>query len=149
MGDLSRLTGRQQLARLLAHAERARRTVERVHDVPSAELRLLWLLSDGRERTLKEISDELALEQSTVNRQVGAAEARGHLSRHRADGAPAQLIARTPAGEEAFARASVIQLRALDAGISAVGDDYDLFFDTLERFVTAYDAAATQIEAGN
>ena len=149
MGDLSRLTGPQHLARLLAYAERARRTVERVHDVPSAELRLLWLLSDGRERTLKEIADELGLEQSTVNRQVGAAEASGHLSRHRAEGVPAQLITRTAAGEEAFARASAIQLRALDAGISAVGDDYDAFYGMLERFVTAYDAAATTIEAGS
>ncbi|NED61636.1 MarR family transcriptional regulator, partial [Streptomyces sp. SID10244] len=34
---------------------------------------ILWVLSDGRPRTLRELSEELDLEQSTVNRQVNAA----------------------------------------------------------------------------
>src|SRR6478735_8257123 len=39
-------------------------------ELDASAYKLLWILSDGRARTLKELADELDLELSTINRQV-------------------------------------------------------------------------------
>ena len=130
------------LARLMSLTERYGREVERVHDVPKAEMRLLWLLSDGTPRSLKAISDALSLEQSTVNRQVGAAETRGHLRRFRADGEAALLVEGTDEGNEAFERAAAAHVGAINAGIDALGTDAETFERLFLRFVEGYGVAA-------
>lgn len=135
------------IARGFAIAERARRTIEHVHDVPTAELRLLWILAEGGPRTLKEISDGSGLEQSTVNRQVAAAEARGRVRRVSEPGSAAQLIERTDAGRDAFERASSLHLGAIAAGLAALGDDADAFVGMFDTFSTAFAGAAEGLEA--
>ena len=72
-----------RLAAALHHLDLSRRVVEQRADIGVADMRLLWLLSDDRARTLREIADDLTLEQSTVNRQVNAALAAGLLRRDR------------------------------------------------------------------
>ena len=135
------------IARLLARTERYGREVERAHDVPKAEIRLLWLLADGKPRSLKAISDELSLEQSTVNRQVGAAEARGHLRRFRAEGEAALLVEGTDEGDAAFERAAAAHVRAINGGIDALGDDAETFERLFSRFVAGYGTAADAVAA--
>ncbi|NDZ97485.1 MarR family transcriptional regulator [Streptomyces sp. SID6673] len=63
---------------------------------------ILWVLSDGRPRTLRELSEELDLEQSTVNRQVNAAIKHGYLERFEVEGQISRLIRPTAAGLDAF-----------------------------------------------
>lgn len=88
------------LAGQLQHLDALRRAVARRSTLNAADMRLLWLLSDGRPRTLREISDELNLEQSTVNRQVNGA-ARAELVEI-VDGQPARQVVATEEGLAAF-----------------------------------------------
>lgn len=88
------------LAALLQRLDTLRRVVARRAQLNTADLRLLWLLSDGRARTFREIAEELNLEQSTVNRQVNGA-ARGNLVQI-TDAQPARQVLATPQGVAAF-----------------------------------------------
>lgn len=63
---------------------------------------ILWLLSDGRARTLRQLSEDLALEQSTVNRQVNAAMKLGYVERFEVPGSVSRMHRPTAAGDEAF-----------------------------------------------
>jgi DNA-binding MarR family transcriptional regulator len=63
---------------------------------------ILWTLADGHPRTLRTLSEELELDQSTVNRQVNAAIKHGYLERFEVAGQVSRLIRPTPAGVEAF-----------------------------------------------
>lgn len=100
-GDANSHPGRA-LAGQLQQLDALRRAVARRHVLNTADMRLLWLLSDGRPRTFREISDELNLEQSTVNRQVNAA-ARAHLVQI-TDDQPARQVSATEEGVTAFDR---------------------------------------------
>ena len=88
------------LAALLQRLDTLRRVVARRSRLNTADLRLLWLLSDGRARTFREISADLNLEQSTVNRQVNGA-ARADLVQI-TEGSPARLVGATDQGLAAF-----------------------------------------------
>jgi len=88
------------LAALLQRLDALRRVVARRSRLNTADLRLLWLLSDGRARTFREISADLNLEQSTVNRQVNGA-ARAALVQI-TEGSPARLVVATDQGLAAF-----------------------------------------------
>lgn len=63
---------------------------------------VLWVLMDAGPRSLRQLSDELGLEQSTVNRQVNAAMTRGLLERVKIESQAARLIQPTSAGVEAY-----------------------------------------------
>lgn len=133
----------RRMARLLMLARRHQRFANDQSNVRSADMRLLWLLNDSRPRTLREISDALGLEQSTVNRQVAAAQSHGLVKRIRDTGAPAQVIEATHHGLTAFESALAVQLRNLEAGLRALGDvDAEKLLTLLDRFVTAYGEAA-------
>ena len=87
--------------------ELLRMSRRKTHIVPGAMLEasafaILWTLSDGAPRTLRDLADELDLDQSTVNRQVNAAIKHGHLERFEVAGQASRLIRPTAAGEAAF-----------------------------------------------
>ena len=129
-GDRSEHAG-GPLAGLLQRLDTLRRVVARRAELNAADMRLLWLLSDGRERTFREISEELTLEQSTVNRQVNGA-ARAELVRI-TDAQPARLV------------------RATDQGVAAFEADVDRvltgYRDALERMGPARAAELTDLLA--
>ncbi len=75
---------------------------------------ILWILADGRPRTLRELTDELGLDQSTVNRQVNAAIKHGYLERFEVDGRISKLIRPTDAGREAFEADGLARARRLE-----------------------------------
>jgi DNA-binding MarR family transcriptional regulator len=141
VGQLDEHSRVRELASLIAAIEKGRRAIEHAHDVPTAELRMLWLLADGRPRTLKEIADETGLEQSTINRQVAAGRERGHLRRFSDPSSVSQLVDRTPEGTAAFEQAASLHLAAFEAGLAAVGDQ-EQFMAQLGRFVGAFGASA-------
>ena len=68
----------------------------------SSAFQILWLLSDGRARTLRELSVDLDLEQSTVNRQVNAAIKRGYVERFQVPETVSRMHRPTEAGAAAF-----------------------------------------------
>jgi DNA-binding MarR family transcriptional regulator len=79
----------------------------RTQDYPGSELdasafRLLWLLTEGPPRTLRELAEELQLDQSTVNRQVNSAIKRGLVERYAVPESPSRLLRPTVAGRAAY-----------------------------------------------
>lgn len=133
----------RRMARLLVLADRHRRLVggDRFAGpvVGAADMRLLWLFNDHQPRTLRQISESLGLEQSTVNRQVSAARDEGFLRRFNQDGAPAQLVEATPRGHDAFETALKAHLGAIESGLGALSDeDSDLLLSLFEKFIAAF-----------
>lgn len=137
----ARLTPAQRAAAILHSFDVDRRVVEARTSLTTADLRLLWLLSDGRARTQRDISTELNLEQSTVNRQVNAALRAGHLERQAADSGPALLVA-TGEGRRRYDADVEALIRLLGTALQSLGDEREHFLVSLATFVEAYRAAA-------
>jgi DNA-binding MarR family transcriptional regulator len=104
-------------------------------ELENSAFRLLWVLSDGRARTLRELAHDLTLEVSTVNRQVHAALDGGLLERFEVPGSAARLVRPTPAGRAAYERdarlrgeviASVLDELGTARSQALVGDLRDL-----------------------
>lgn len=132
----------RRMARLLMLAERHRRFTSDQRKLGTADMRLLWLFNDQHPRTLREISDSLGLEQSTVNRQVAVAQTEGLLRRFRDPGAPAHLVEATDHGCAEFESALAAHMSTIDRGLHALGDaDADRLLALLDRFVEAYGVA--------
>lgn len=128
-----------RLAALLSRLDSHRRVQESTMRLGTADLRLLWLFTDGRARTLKEIATELQLEQSTVNRQVNAASASGLLERSRRPGGAAYQFDRTEEGSRAFEEGTEKSLGAYRAALDELGDaDAEEFLALAQRFVEHY-----------
>lgn len=129
----------REVASLLVRLDTYRRVAEQSGELRPADGRLLWLLSDGRPRTLRDIAEELNLEQSTVNRQVNAALKSGLVSRSREKGSPAWLFAGTEEGVALFERALTQHLALFDRALEAVpSTDRQGFIAALGAFVDAY-----------
>ncbi len=126
----------------LARLERAQRTAEDTAEIRTADRRLLWLLSDGTPRTMREIAEELSLEQSTVNRQVNAALTAGLLARVDPDAHHARPLVVTDEGRALFDRSLERHVGLLDQALAAVPDDRRAaFLADLAAFVDAYGSA--------
>jgi DNA-binding MarR family transcriptional regulator len=93
---------------------------------PGAQLdtsafRLLWLLTEGPPRTLRELADELQLDQSTVNRQVNAAIKHGLVERYAVAGSPSRLLRPTDAGRAAYVHDASLRAEVYDAVLDELG----------------------------
>lgn len=135
-----RLTPGQRIAAILHSFDVDRRVVEARTSLTAADLRLLWLLSDGRARTQRDISSELNLEQSTVNRQVNAALRAGLIERRPADSGPAVLIA-TAGGTRRYEADVEAMMHLFGSALQALGPDRERFLVSLATFVEAYRSA--------
>lgn len=129
----------RRAASLLTRLDVARRRSEQDSPIGVADARLLWLLSDGEARSLREIAEALGLEQSTVNRQVNGALANGLLRRMEEPGQSAKLIGPTEQGVEAFEAVTAHALGAYESALGVLGEEEaEVFLDLLTRFVSAY-----------
>lgn len=106
-----------------------------------AEQRLLWLLSDGVPRTLKRISEDLHLEQSTVNRQVNAALSHGVVSRSRKKGAAYTFVATQYGSTRLETTLAGLFASYREAFVSMGEADAREFVRLLGRFVDAFTAS--------
>ena len=128
-----------RLASALARLDRAQRAAESGAELGVADGRLMWLFSDREPRTLRQVSEALGLEQSTVNRQVNAALAAGLLRRSREAGQPAHLVDATDEGLERFARDLEQHLGRLAEAVEALPEEAQAHFPALLlTFVDAY-----------
>ncbi|WP_448852849.1 MarR family winged helix-turn-helix transcriptional regulator [Corynebacterium sp. 335C] len=127
---------------LLTRLAHHQRTVAARMTVGDADMRLLWLLRDGRPRTMRDIADALGREQSTVNRQVNGAVQSGLLGRGEEEGRRAHVFTPTPEGTEVFAENLRISLGANEAALDALGERAGEFLDLFGRFTDAFEAAA-------
>lgn len=137
------VTGGRLLAAHFARIDVYRRIHEQGVTLGAADMRILWLFADGGSRTLKQVAEELKLEQSTVNRQVNAALAAGYLERTRPKG-HAYEFTRTDTGLAVFERNVAITLGAYDQALASMGDDGATFLSLFGRFLDAYGAAVEE-----
>lgn len=101
---------------------------------------ILWVLADGRSRTLRELTVDLDLEQSTVNRQVNAAIKNGYLERIDVEGSLSKHIQPTELGRDTFRHDGQLRVDRLTRVFAdlAPGDPESLCRQ-LRAFNDAYD----------
>ncbi len=87
----------------------------------TSAFRLLWLLTEGPPRTLRELADELQLDQSTVNRQVNAAIKHGLVERYAVPGSPSRLLRPTEAGRTAYLHDGGLRAEVYNAVLEELG----------------------------
>ncbi|QIG44262.1 winged helix-turn-helix transcriptional regulator [Nocardioides anomalus] len=100
----------------------------RAHVYPGARLdpsafRLLWLLTEGPPRTLRELAEELQLDPSTVNRQVNAAIGHGLVERYAVPDSPSRLLRPTEAGRAAYVHDGTLRAAVYDEVLKELGRD--------------------------
>ena len=142
------VSGDRRIADLITRLDAARRAHGHQMDLGTADLRILWMFSDNRARTLKEIAEELRLEQSTVNRQINAALNAGLLRRDRRAGSAAHEFSASVEGERAFEADVAKSLAAYRSGLEALGTDIEDFLAGFSRFVQAYGQAVRPDPSG-
>lgn len=126
----------------IAMLERAQRAAEDVAEVRVADRRLLWLLSDGEPRTMRQIAEELGLEQSTVNRQVNAALGEGLLARTDPDEHHARPLVVTEEGQALFGRSFDRHVGYVERALEVIpADRAPTFLTDLVAFAEAYGTA--------
>ena len=145
-GRRAALTPETRIAAALHHLDRHRRVLDARTGLGTADLRLLWLLSDGRPRSLRAIAQELHLEQSTVNRQVNAALRAGHLRRYRDAGSAASVVEPTDEGRRSYERETATTLALYREVLGELGpDDADRLTELLGRFADLYGSAVDDL----
>ena len=107
---------------LLRFSKRRHGSVEGT-ELESSAFKLLWLLSDGEPRTLREISDELDLDLSTINRQVNAAVRAGLLERFAVPGSPSRPVRPTAEGRRLYDHDSAVHADLLRSVLAEMGAD--------------------------
>ena len=135
-----------------ARLERGRHVALTASPLNTADIRLLWLLSSEGPRTMKEISDALGLEQSTVNRQVNAALKHGLVERVDRAGDASSLRARpvraTREGERVFVRDLNAGMAVFEVALKALPEDErEQFMANFLAFAQAYQVEAAAAAA--
>lgn len=133
----------RRLAGLFASFDGARRILEQRVNLGTADMRLLWLLTDGQPRTLRQIAEQLGLEQSTVNRQVNAAVEAGLLVKNRQESHGAYHFTSSPTGDREFEQTLNTTLDAYRDALDALGAHRDTFLMLMTEYVRAYREAVS------
>ncbi len=136
LADVTALGG--ELLRL----QRRRTSVYEGVILENSAFRLLWVLADGTERTLRQLSEALDLEQSTVNRQVNAALAAGYLERYAVDGSASKVVRPSTAGTQAFEHDGRIRAQLISRALADLGEVRAArLIEDLRDFNDAWDSA--------
>lgn len=128
-----------EIAGMLERIEQLRRALNISAAKNTADMRLLWLFADRSPRTLRQIAEQLKIEQSTANRQVNSAVTKGLLSRTRETAGLPYLFTPTQEGLDQHAQFIEYATQAYRAGIEALGIDRAQFAALMKTFITAID----------
>ncbi len=128
----------RRLGALLTNFDSGRRVLDQRSSLGSADMRLLWLFSDGASRTMRQIAEQLVLEQSTVNRQVNTAVDEGLLTKSRQSTREPYRFAASVAGVREFEKTLEATLEIYRQALEILGEDGATFLDLLERYIEAY-----------
>lgn len=109
------------LADELMRIGRRRHTTVEGTELDTSAFRLLWILSDDRARTLRELADELDLELSTINRQVSAAVRAGLLERFTVPESASRPVRPTPEGRRLYEHDTAIHVDLLRSVLAEMG----------------------------
>lgn len=101
---------------------RRRETSTSATGLDLSAFRILWVVVEHGPHTLRGLADQLQLEQSTINRQVHAAEAHGLLERYDDPGCAGMLVRATEAGDAAYRAESQARAEGLRAIVDTLGE---------------------------
>lgn len=128
-----------------ARLDRGRRAHESRAGLTTADNRLLWLLTSEGPRTMREISQALGLEQSTVNRQVNASLERGLVERVERPGEAARVVRITDAGATHFTAELKRGMGLFEQALAVLPEaERSPFVEHLLAFADAYRVAADE-----
>lgn len=140
---------RTQQSMLTELADELMRVGRRRHvNVEGTELdmsafKVLWVLSDDRPRTLRELAEELDLELSTINRQVNAAVRAGLLERFSVPDGPSRPVRPTAEGRRLYEHDSAIHADLYRSVLAEMGaDQVRELAHSLRAFNDAYERRA-------
>jgi DNA-binding MarR family transcriptional regulator len=112
----------------------------------TSAFRLLWLLTEGPPRTLRELADELQLDQSTVNRQVNAAIKHGLVERYAVADSASRLLRPTEAGRAAYLHDGGLRAEVYNSVLAELGAERaEALVVELREFNDALDRAHARI----
>lgn len=133
-----------ELADELLRFSKRRHAVIEGTELESSAFKLLWVLSDDRPRTLRELAEELGLDLSTINRQVNGAVKAGLLERFTVPGSPSRPVRPTAEGRRQYAHDSAVHADLLRSVLAEMGADRarDLI-GSLGAFNDAYERRAS------
>lgn len=107
--------------------------------------RILWAVESRGPATLRELTDVLGLERSTVNRQVNAALAEGWLVRSASGAGGAHVLDASDTGRAAIAHDRGVMAEKFTAVVDALGPDVARrLADDLAALNDAMDRASVQ-----
>lgn len=126
----------------LIRLNRRRMTTYADARLDNSAFKILWLLVETGPMTLKEIAEQLQLEQSTINRQVHAASDRGLVERFEDPELAARPVRATAAGEEAYRHDASLRAAVMREALGELGaaDAAGVIAD-LRRLNDAFDRA--------
>ncbi|MFT4186974.1 MAG: MarR family winged helix-turn-helix transcriptional regulator [Aeromicrobium sp.] len=129
----------------MARLARAQHVAESRSRLKVADRRLMWLLSDGVPRTMREVAEESGIDQSTVSRQVGAALSAGLIERQNPPGQQAGVLSPTGDGAQRFEADLSHHVGLYQRALAALpADQVEEFVAALELFTAAYAEAADE-----
>ena len=129
--------------RVAARWAAVRRGVEGGQLLRVAEGRMLWLLCDGQPRTLRQLAEELDLEQSTVNRQVHAALDSGIIVRSRPQDSAPYVVTMSDEGEVRFRTDMARLTHVYEHALAVIPEpEQERFLEHLGAFVEGLDDAS-------
>lgn len=129
--------------RVAARWAAVRRGVEGGQLLRVAEGRMLWLLRDGQPRTLRQLAEELDLEQSTVNRQVHAALDSGIIVRSRPQDSAPYVVTMSDEGEVRFRTDMARLTHVYEHALAVIPEpEQERFLEHLGAFVEGLDDAS-------
>ncbi len=109
---------RHQLMRL----GRLRETSQTATGVDASAFKILWVVVEHGPHTLRGLAEQLQLEQSTINRQVHAAEGHGLLERREDPAASGLLVQATEAGEATYRAEAQARAEGLRDVVDTLGE---------------------------
>lgn len=118
------MAGHEELIALGEQLLRVQNRRARQHESALLDIsafRILWRLAGDRPLTMRELADELGLEQSTIHRQVHAAIAAGWIERFEAEGRAGKLLRPTAAGHAAYEHDGRIRGEAIQRALQTLG----------------------------
>lgn len=130
----------------LLRLQRRRRHVYDGVVLENSAFRILWVLSHGGPRTLRQLCLDLDLEQSTVNRQVNAAIDAGWIERFEVEGSASKPVRPTAAGAEAYRHDGLIRATLIQAALDELGPERAAgLIAELRAFNDAWDAVIERV----
>jgi DNA-binding MarR family transcriptional regulator len=108
----------------------------------NSAFRILWRLDERGPLTLRELADELQLDQSTINRQVNSALKNGLVERFEEEGRAGKPVRPTPAGLSAYTHDGRLRAGLITVALEDLGAERaQSMLESLRAFNDAIDRA--------